>query len=57
MPINLSNLSTEDIATATTAIESAWVIHKERMCCETEARRLREEVEAQTAVEAKKEAE
>jgi hypothetical protein len=45
MSINLSKLSTKDIATATAAMEAAWRIHKEREHCEMEDQRRWQEAE------------
>jgi hypothetical protein len=58
MPIDLSNLSAEDIAAATAAVEAARRAHEERECREVEERRKRQEEEhARQEVTARREAE
>jgi hypothetical protein len=58
MPIDLSNLSAEDITAATTAVEAARRAREERECREAEDRqRWQEEEQACQEVTAQKEAE
>jgi hypothetical protein len=58
MPIDLSNLSAEDIAAATAAVEAARRAHEERECQEVEKWRKRQEEErARQEVTARREAE